>query len=273
MDIGCLGISTKVLDELKKDDYNFININTTPRRIYDIVIYNKELSAEESTFYNMFKIPVVIGSTKNDLELKLLIAKESIKPKSNKLLKYSKIIDEHIFINEKIELLESEEIGHSLRVGMYAKLLAEKMALSEGAVLDIYVGALLHDIGKIFIPKELITKRAPLSKSEYELVKKHSEYGYDLLKNCLPEHISEMIRYHHIRENNISYPDNDTISLGAKIIAIVDTYDSLVTRRVYRKVYTKEEAIMKLIKESTYDGTNKIKYDPYLTDLFINIIK
>ena len=273
MDIGYLGISTKVIDELNKEDYNFINISTTPRRIYDVVIYNKELSAEESTFYNMFKIPVVIGSTVNDLELKLILAKESIKPKSNRLLKYSRIIDEHMFIIEKIELVESEEIGHSLRVAMYAKLLGEKMHLSEGAVLDIYVGALLHDIGKIYIPKELLSKKAPLSKSEYEVVKKHSVYGYELLKYALPENITEMIKYHHIRENNLSYPDNNSISLGAKIIAIVDTYDTLVTKRVYNKTLTKNEAIKKLIDESTYNGKDKIRFDPYLVDLFVNIIK
>ncbi len=273
MDIGYLGISPKVISDLSKEGYNFINIETTPRRIYDIVIYSKELKAEESLFYNMFKIPVIVGSTKNDIELKLLLAKESIKSKSNKLMTYSKIIDEHMFINEKIELMESDEVGHALRVGMYAKLLGEKMHLSEGAVLDIYVGALLHDIGKIYIPKELLSKRAPLSIREYELIKRHSDYGYDLLKNCLPDNITEMIRYHHIREDGNSYPDNDSISLGAKIIAIVDSYDSLVSKRVYRHKYTKEEAINKLMKESTYDGRTKPKYDPYLTNLFIEIIK
>lgn len=273
MDIGYLGISNKVIDELKKEDYNFINISTTPRRIYDIVIYNKELSAELSTFYSMFKIPVIIGNTKNDIELKLILAKESIKTKSNKLINYSKIVDEHMFIVEKIELTESEEIGHSLRVAMYAKLLAEKMNISAGAVLDIYMGSLLHDIGKIYIPKELLGKKAPLSKIEYEEVKKHSVYGYELLKYSLPDNITEMIKYHHIRENNLSYPDNNSISLGAKIIAIVDTYDSLISKRVYKRAYTKEEAIKILIDESTYNGKDKIKYDPYLVDLFINIIK
>lgn len=273
MDIGYLGIKPEVIDSINKEDFNFINISTTPRRIYDIVIYSKELKAEESVFYDMFKIPVVVGTTKNDIELKLLLAKEGIKKKSSKLINYSKIVDEHMFINEKIEMMESEEIGHSLRVGMYAKLLAEKIHLSEGAILDIYVGALLHDIGKVFMPKELLNKKAPLNSREYDFVKRHTEYGYRLLKNCLPENVSEMIKYHHIRENGICYPDNNSISLGAKIIAIVDSYDSMVSKRVYRKVMTKDEAMKKLLDESSYNGTNEIRYDPYLTSLFIDIIK
>ena len=129
--------------------------------------------------------------------------------------------------------------GHSFRVALYSKMLAKELGLSKQEQEDIYYMGLLHDIGKIGIPNAIINKTTKLTDEEYETIKKHPIYGYEILSEIesMPE-LSVGARYHHERIDGKGYPDGlkgDEIPYMARIIAVADSYDTMTSNRSYRK--------------------------------------
>ena len=129
--------------------------------------------------------------------------------------------------------------GHSFRVAVYSKMLANKLAMSDKQQQDIYYMGLLHDIGKIGIPNVIINKTSKLTDEEYEKIKMHPVYGYEILSEIesMPE-LSTGARYHHERIDGKGYPDGlkgDEIPFMARIIAVADSYDTMTSNRSYRK--------------------------------------
>ena len=129
--------------------------------------------------------------------------------------------------------------GHSLRVAMYSMMLAKELGMSKQQRLDIYYMGLLHDIGKIGIPNSIINKTTKLTDEEYEIIKKHPIYGYDILSQIqsMPD-LSIGARYHHERVDGKGYPDGLSgydIPYMARIIAVADSYDTMTSNRSYRK--------------------------------------
>ena len=129
--------------------------------------------------------------------------------------------------------------GHSLRVAMYSMMLAKELGMSKQQQLDIYYMGLLHDIGKIGIPNSIINKTTKLTDEEYEIIKKHPIYGYDILSQIqsMPD-LSIGARYHHERVDGKGYPDGLSgydIPYMARIIAVADSYDTMTSNRSYRK--------------------------------------
>ena len=129
--------------------------------------------------------------------------------------------------------------GHSFRVAVYSRMLARELGLSKKEQEDIYYMGLLHDIGKIGIPNAIINKTTGLTDEEYEIIKKHPIFGYEILSEIesLPE-LSIGARYHHERIDGKGYPDGlkgDEIPFMARIIAVADSYDTMTSNRSYRK--------------------------------------
>ena len=129
--------------------------------------------------------------------------------------------------------------GHSLRVAMYSMMIASELGMSKQQQLDIYYMGLLHDIGKIGIPNTIINKTTKLTDEEYEIIKKHPIYGYDILSQIqsMPD-LSIGARYHHERVDGKGYPDGLSgydIPYMARIIAVADSYDTMTSNRSYRK--------------------------------------
>ena len=129
--------------------------------------------------------------------------------------------------------------GHSFRVALYSRMLARELGLSMNEQEDIYYMGLLHDIGKIGIPNSIINKPDRLTDEEFEAVKKHPIYGYEILSEIesMPG-LSIGARYHHERIDGKGYPDGlkgEEIPFMARIIAVADSYDTMTSNRSYRK--------------------------------------
>ena len=160
--------------------------------------------------------------------------------------------------------------GHSSRVALYSTMIAKKLGLSAKEQEDIYYMGLLHDIGKIGIPNSIINKPTQLTEEEYEIVKKHPVYGYEILSEIksMPA-LSIGARWHHERFDGKGYPDGlagDRIPLNARIIAVADSYDTMTSNRSYRK-YLPQYEVREEIEKNI--GT---QFDPEPARVMLDII-
>jgi putative nucleotidyltransferase with HDIG domain len=139
-----------------------------------------------------------------------------------------------------IETRDPYTSGHSLRVSHLAKGIAEAMGLSQRAISDIGTAALLHDIGKIeAVYTEILAKPAALNREERAVIESHVIKGEELLRNLssFQEGVLRTVRHHHEREDGNGYPDGlrgDAIPLGARIVAVCDAVDAMLSDRPYR---------------------------------------
>lgn len=161
--------------------------------------------------------------------------------------------------------------GHSFRVAQYSTLIASKMEYDAGQIENIHNIALLHDIGKISIPDSILQKNEKLTEEEYQTIKKHTEFGYEVLKEITvyPE-ISLGARFHHERLDGKGYPlalSGDEIPLIARIIAVADTFDAMYSTRPYRKQMPIEEVI-KVMQQA--EGT---QLDQEIVEILVQLVK
>lgn len=126
--------------------------------------------------------------------------------------------------------------SHSIRVSRYAVETGKCLGLNDKEIDCLFTAALLHDIGKLFIPKRLLDKPGKLTKAEYRLMKCHAGFGYLLLKILgYPKEIGEAVRNHHERYDGRGYRRKKEISLFAAIICVADAYDAMKHSRPYRE--------------------------------------
>jgi len=141
-------------------------------------------------------------------------------------------------ISKTVELRDPYTAGHQERVARLAKSLAQEMKLPGDLSESIYTSGLIHDIGKISIPSEILSKPGRLNELEYSLIQTHVQAGYDIIKNIdFPYPIARWVLEHHERLNGTGYPDGLTdkqISLEAKILAVADTVVAMASHRPYR---------------------------------------
>ena len=143
--------------------------------------------------------------------------------------------------------------GHSNRVTRYANAMARGMGLDAALVENIRVAASLHDVGKLGVPTEILRKPGALTDQEFQAIKEHPVIGAEMVSQLGNPEIVEMIRHHHERLDGRGYPDRlagDTIPLGARIIAVADTFDAISSTRSYRKRSNHKKALTILKKES-----------------------
>ena len=153
-----------------------------------------------------------------------------------------------------IEARDPYTAGHCQRVARYAADLGEQLGLSDELCMALRRGGLVHDIGKVVVPDQVLLKRGPLNAEERRLVESHAATGEQL---CAPlksfRSVLPMIRSHHERLDGSGYPDHlsgDQIPLGARILQIVDVYDALTSDRPYRLALTPEQALATLREEA-----------------------
>ena len=159
--------------------------------------------------------------------------------------------------------------GHSLRVAKYSKMIAQKLGKSHEECKQIYYVGLLHDIGKIGIPDEIINKTSRLSDDEFEIIKTHPDVGYNMLSKLTKiKNVSIGAHYHHERYDGTGYPEGlkgDEIPEIARIIAVADTYDAMTSNRSYRNAMSQEKVRGELKKNK---GT---QFDPQFADAMLEI--
>lgn len=153
---------------------------------------------------------------------------------------------------EKASELNDPDTGlHILRVCEYSKILSSGLSLDPLMVQKVERYASLHDIGKVCISDTILKKKGELIKEEFEEMKKHTIYGYELLKLSKAHPVAQNIAlYHHEKYDGGGYPyglKSNNIPVEAKIVAVADVYDALTTRRCYKRPYTilEAEEIMK----------------------------
>jgi len=151
----------------------------------------------------------------------------------------------------KLKKWDYESYLHSLDVFILGSLFARKLELDD--VESFALGCLLHDIGKLDIPRDILNKPSQLSFKEYELIKNHTIYGYKILKrNNFSEDIALLAKYHHERGNGNGYPEGLTdvdLEDEIKILSIVDVYSALTLNRPYRRAYGSTKAQRILLNE------------------------
>jgi len=161
--------------------------------------------------------------------------------------------------------------GHSQKVSAYAALLAEALGMSEGEVEEIRMGAILHDVGKVGIPEHILNKGGPLNPEEWDTMKTHVIFGGKLLEPMAPlERIRQMVLHHHEFFDGSGYPEGlagQNIPLGARIITIADSYDTITSDRSYKKGRTAEEALAEV------ERCANNQFDPELVVAFVRAMR
>ncbi|TYP57825.1 HD-GYP domain-containing protein [Thermosediminibacter litoriperuensis] len=153
-----------------------------------------------------------------------------------------------------IEAKDPYTRGHSERVARLAVAIAEELKMDSDFISNLQYAALLHDIGKIGIPEEILNKPCKLSEDEFSKIKTHPALGASIVKNVdFLAQASSFIMYHHERMDGSGYPvglKGEEIPLGAEIIAVADVFDALTTDRPYRKAWRLEDALDELERSS-----------------------
>ncbi len=170
-----------------------------------------------------------------------------------------------------LELHDRYTKGHSENVANISVSIAKEMGFSREELKEIEWAGLVHDIGKILIGKRILNKPGVLTASEYEEIKKHSIWGYEVLVNSEElSNIALYVKHHHERWDGEGYPDNlkgEKIPLVSRIIALADSWDTMCSNRVYRSKLPRNLAIKELETNRNY------QFDPEVVDVALKLIK
>lgn len=176
-------------------------------------------------------------------------------------------------INAIMDALDSKDaytLGRSRRVAFYTSRIIANMDLTKAQRAEIELAALLHDIGMIGVREEVLHKVEPLSEEDRNEIRKHITYSVKILEDIKQlDKVTDIIKYHHEFYNGCGYPyqvKGEEIPLGARVIAIADAYDALVSFRPYRDGLTPQEAVQKIEEQRGK------QFDPNLLDIFENIV-
>jgi|LGOV01.1.fsa_nt_gb HD-GYP domain-containing protein (c-di-GMP phosphodiesterase class II) len=172
-------------------------------------------------------------------------------------------------IAKKVEKKDSYTHSHIQRVKDYAVKIGNRMGLSKEKNQNIVFASLLHDIGKINVPDEILKKPGRLTDEEFEYIKRHPGDGAEMVKKTSYEYIWQIIEQHHERLDGSGYPHGlkgNEILIEAKIIAVSDTYDAMTTDRPYRKGLSPIQTVEELKRLSG------IHYEKEIVDVMVDIL-
>jgi HD-GYP domain-containing protein (c-di-GMP phosphodiesterase class II) len=188
------------------------------------------------------------------------------KIKTSKMMRDQTI---QLIINTLNEKYESEQTD-SGRVAALSEYIGIALNLPENDLKYLEIAGTLHDIGKIVVPYEIINKSGKITSEEYEIIKRHPEAGYQILRSVdelAP--VADYVLSHHEKWDGTGYPRNlkgEEIPLIARIIAVADAYEAMTANGKYHKIKDKETAKQELIRNS---GT---QFDPDIVKVFLNIL-
>lgn len=235
-------------------------------RIHQACQFYNEKAFDEAYFLSISMGLSTREYEEQELEENIQLAEEAMYKR--KLLEEKSIHHSILMSMLKILFEKSQETEeHANRIVEFSVRLGHKFGLSETRLDDLELAAKLHDIGKIGIDKQILEKTSPLTKEEWEELKKHPEIGYRIAKasgEIAP--IADLIYAHHERWDGRGYPrglKGEEIPLEARIISVADAYDAMTEDRVYRKAMSREAALEELWSNS---GT---QFDPEVVRFFM----
>lgn len=180
--------------------------------------------------------------------------------------------DLHEMVNALTAALDAKShytSGHSERVAEFSLLLAQGMELSFREQQRIHIGAHLHDIGKIGIPDAVLNKTGRLTDTEFAEIRQHPVIGAKIVGQVkIFEGVIDIVRFHHERFDGKGYPDGLTgsdIPLGARIVAVADALDAMISSRPYRAVYKFEKALAEI------KSCRGSQFDPAIVDILLKM--
>ncbi|MBQ3061552.1 MAG: response regulator [Lachnospiraceae bacterium] len=173
-------------------------------------------------------------------------------------------------LSEAVDAKDRYTSGHSKRVAKYSKMIAIRMGKSKEEQEEIYRAGLLHDVGKIRIPAEIINKPGKLTDEEYNLIKIHPITGYNILRGIGDNsYIATASKYHHERYDGRGYPNGlagENIPQIARILGVADSYDAMASNRSYR------DALPQEIVRSEIEKGKGTQFDPEVANIMLEII-
>jgi len=174
-------------------------------------------------------------------------------------------------MSSMIEMRDPGITGHQKRVSEIASAIADEMGLAHDTIEHIRIAGIIHDVGKISVPSEILSKPAGLAEMEYGLVKTHPQVGYDMLKDAgLPYPVAEMVLQHHERLDGSGYPrglKGPDILLEARILAVADVAEAIASPRPYRPARSQDEAVDEITRNKG------VLYDPEVADIFVRLFR
>ncbi|MFC0471823.1 HD-GYP domain-containing protein [Halalkalibacter kiskunsagensis] len=182
-------------------------------------------------------------------------------------------IELNIALSKSLNSRDSYTAHHSQNVAYYAMKIAKEMKICRSKREALYLGGLLHDIGKIGIPESVLTKPEKLSTEEFEVIKLHPVIGYDMIKHIVSfkeNGVLDMTLYHHERYDGKGYPKGlkgEDIPLVARVITVADAFDAMTSKRIYRN-----ELDWKTIVNELEQNKGK-QFDPAIIDVFLKILQ
>ncbi|MGK0468741.1 HD-GYP domain-containing protein [Clostridium sp.] len=182
----------------------------------------------------------------------------------------SKGIKELTSMTRNVEKKDLYTHGHGLRVRNYSIKIAELLGFSSDRLENIIIAALCHDVGKVFVPIEILNKPGKLTNNEFDLIKKHPVDGAKMTQGTFMENLDQIIVQHHERIDGSGYPNGlkgDEILLEAKIIALADSFDAMTSDRSYRKAMDIKVAFKEL------KNLSGIHYDEKVVEAFEKVLR
>lgn len=237
------------------------------------IVYEEKALDEQ--FLGLFKkamkaIDNILNAAQGTAQIPILELRKTLQPLLEDQFLQAKYL---INLNYKHSNFKNYDSHHAISVGLLAHAIAKWMGLEQGERMQIALAGALHDIGMSRVPNYIIEKKAPLNQDEYEEIKKHTLYGYQIIKGVkgLSEGAILTTLQHHEREDGSGYPlrlKKDNIHQYAKIVAIADIFHAMISKRSFREAISPFQAIEQIFMESFG------KLDPVIVRIFIkNITK
>lgn len=227
----------------------------------------------EVRFLDDYVIPLEADENEKNFFLEILVDRtEEMIIREKKYSCFQEIID---ILSTLLNTKDAYTAYHSQNVKELSYKIAKELGLPPNEISDITLAASLHDIGKIYIPNNILNKPGSLDENEWQYIKQHPIYSYNILEGLFSfKNIRNIVKYHHEKLDGSGYPENlkdKNIPLGSKIIAVADSYDAMTSKRVYKNAYTHKYA-MKELKDKVDIHYSKDVYEAFLKIDFVNNI-
>lgn len=221
---------------------------------------------------SVFPAEVLLVAFESDNQKLLQATVRDITDKKNEEMALDQAFTDIVTTMSKtMELRDPYTAGHQSRVASISCLIAKQLGLDERRTKGLNMAALVHDIGKIAVPAEILTKPSKLSEFEERLLEEHPQHSYELLKDIKFEWpIADFVRQHHERIDGSGYPlglIGDQITLEAKILGVADTIEAMSTHRPYRPALGLTNALQEIKSQSG------IKFDPRVVEAALHLFE